>query len=268
MGAKQFLQNTGIVAYGKIFGIPMGEESHTDLISDDSVITFSGQPYSGRMAFYAIKHTFGGKILLVNIYRTHLDEWSIFWLNRLVVVCVGAGCVVAQLLALGDFTDKHHVTTEVQFFHNLAGKHGIGMRREIEQTVFTALTRNSVRKLIHISSRLHPEVSDSFKRHFFRQNTDIESASLFDHFARQVSFLHRDGKPCRQTGDLHGGIDDTTVVAPVILCRQHKQAVGQIMQRGGVLFWLCVSESNGPTDPSMPFHGAPHREPSHAQCRG
>ena len=151
-----------------------------------------------------------------------LDEWSIFWLNRLVVVCVGAGCVVAQLLALGDFTNKHHVTSKVEFFHNLAGKHGIGVRREIDKTVFTALARDSVRKLIHIPSRLHSEVSDGFKRHFFRQNTDVESASFFDNFACQVSFLHGNRKARGQTGNLYTGVGNTTVVASVLLCRQHK----------------------------------------------
>lgn len=197
-----------------------------------------------------------------------LDTVLRFRFNRLVVMCVGAGCVVGQLLALGDFTDEHHVTAKVKFFHNLAGKHGIGMRREVEQTIFTALARNSCRKFIHISPRLHTEVSNGVKRYFLRQNTDIELSSPFHHFARQVSFLHRDGKARGQAGDLYTSISDTTVVASVLLCRQHKQTVGQVKQRGGVLFRFALSESNAPTDPSEPFHGVPHRVPSHAQYRG
>ena len=151
-----------------------------------------------------------------------LDTVLRFQFNRLVVMCVGTGCVVGQLLALGDFTDEHHVTAKVKFFHNLAGKHGIGMRREVDQSIFAAVEAHKVRKLIGVSSRLHSEVSDSFKRHFFRQNTDVESASFFDNFARQVSFLHRDGKARGQTGNLYTGVGNTTVVASVLLCRQHK----------------------------------------------
>ena len=197
-----------------------------------------------------------------------LDEWSVFRPNRLVVMRVGAGCAIGQFLALRDFTNKHHVTPKVKFFHNLAGKHGIGVCREVEQTIFTALARDSVRKLIHIPSRLHSEVSDGVKRYILRQNTNIELPSPFHHFARQVSFLHRDGKARGQTGNLYTGVGNTTVVASVLLCRQHKQTVGQVEQRGGVLTCFFVSESNAPTDPSEPFHGVPHRVPSHARCRG
>ena len=151
-----------------------------------------------------------------------LNEWSVFRLNRLVVMRVGAGCAIGQFLALRDFTNKHHVTPKVQFFHNLAGKHGIGMRREIDEAIFTVFKAYEVSKLIHISSRLHSEVSDSFKRHFFRQNTDVESASFFDNFACQVSFLHGNRKARGQTGNLYTGVGNTTVVASVLLCRQHK----------------------------------------------
>ena len=197
-----------------------------------------------------------------------LDKSSFFRFNCLVVMRVGAGCAIGQFLALRDFTNKHHVTPKVKFFHNLAGKHGIGMRREIDKTVFTALARNCLRKFIHISPRLHSEVSDGVKRYLLRQNTNIELPSPFHHFARQVSFLHRDGKARGQAGNLYTGIGNTTVVASVLLRRQHKQTVGQVKQRGGVLFRFALSESNAPTDPSEPFHGVPHRVPSHARCRG
>ena len=179
-----------------------------------------------------------------------------------VIVRVGATCAAAELPALRHLTDEHHVTAEVEFFGDLAGKHGICVVSEVDQSVFASLKGGKICELIHISSRLHSEVADRFKGHILCQHTDIELPALFHDFPGKVPLLDGDREPCRQTRHLHAGIDDTAVVAPIVLRRQHKETVGQIVQRSGVLFRFAFSESNAPADPSEPCRGGPRRVPS------
>ena len=183
------------------------------------------------------------------------------------IVRVGAGGILPQNFTLRHLADEHHVTAEVKFFGDFAGKHGIRVVSEVDKTVFASLKSHEICKLIGISSGLHPEVTNRFKRNIFRQHADIKLPALFHHFPGEIALLNGHHELCRHTRHLHGGVDDAPVVPPV-LTGQHEQTVGEVKERGGVLFGFSLSESNDPADPSEPCRDGPRRGPFRGRCHG
>lgn len=145
-------------------------------------------------------------------------------LDGLMVVGVGAGCTLAQDLALGDFTDEQCMAAQILFLFYLAGEHSIGVLRQVIKAVVAALNSREGFKLVDLSAGLHTEVLDGIEGHILGQNTDVELAGLFDNLPGQIFTLAGDGDPCGRICHLHAGIDDAAVVL-IFLCGQHEQAI-------------------------------------------
>ena len=176
-------------------------------------------------------------------------------LDCLMVMCIGAGGGFTEHLALGDFTDEHHVAAQILLVHHLAGEHGVGVLGQVQQTVVAALCISPGIQLADFPASLHTEVADSFKRHILAQHADIEHTGALDHLFGQISALAGDGDAGGLIGHLNTGVDDAAVVL-VFLCGQHEQSVGQIpCGRRVDRRFVLLSESNAPADPSEPCRG-------------
>ena len=72
-------------------------------------------------------------------------------------MCVSAGGSLARNLALGDFTDEHHVAAQILLLHHLAGEHGIAVLGQVVKSVAAALCSGEILKLIDFPASLHTE---------------------------------------------------------------------------------------------------------------
>ena len=175
------------------------------------------------------------------------------------VVGISAGRLIIQHLALGDFTDEHHVAAQILLLDDLAGEHGVYMLRQVEKAIVAALCFRPGIQLVHFPAGLHAEVTDGLKGNILRQHADVEHAGTLDHFPGQIAHLHGDHQMVGAAGHLHTGVGDAAVIF-LILRRQHEQAVAQIVQGLGILRrFILLSESSAPAGPSGGRRGEPHR---------
>ena len=184
------------------------------------------------------------------------------------VMAVGAGRLVAQHLALGDFTDEHHMAAKILLLNDLAGEHGVAVLRQVEKAVVAALCFGPGIQLVDLAAGLETKMLDGLKGNILRQHADIEHAGAFDHFPGQIAHLHGDHQMVGAAGHLNTGIGDAAVVL-IFPCGNYVHSVRQIAQCRRVdRRFSLLNESSAPASPEEPCHDELRREPFRGQCRG
>ena len=140
------------------------------------------------------------------------------------VVGIGAGGLVAQHLAFGDFCDEHHVAAQVLFIQDLAGEHGVGGPYDVVDAVGGPLAGSKISELVHVTGSLHTEMADRLKGNVLSEGTDVELPGFLDDLTGLVAHLDRDGEMGGIVCHLDAGVGDEAVVL-VILCGDDKQTV-------------------------------------------
>ena len=68
-GVIEFLFEIGVVRDGKIFVVPMREESDGRLVADGSGLGIGDEHHECATTLHTVENSFGGKILFVNVDR-------------------------------------------------------------------------------------------------------------------------------------------------------------------------------------------------------
>ena len=151
------------------------------------------------------------------------------------VVIVGHSLVVAEELGLRDLGDEQPVAALIIALDDAAGEHGVRVAVDVIQAVVAAGAVAPVCKLVHLRAGLEAEVLEKCKRHFLRQQREVEHAGALDHAAGVVGLDDRDGDALGLVGHLDGGVDDAGVVLVTLAGGECKQAVLELEERGGIL---------------------------------
>ena len=154
------------------------------------------------------------------------------------VVVVGHGLVVAEELGLRDLGDEEPVAALVVAFNDAAGEHGVGIAVDVIQAVVAAGAVRPVCELVHIRAGLEAEVLEEGKRHFLRQQREVEHAGALDHAAGVVGLDDRNGDALGLVGHLDGGVDDAGIVLVPFAGGEREQPVLELEERGRVLLAL------------------------------
>ena len=192
-----------------------------------------------------------------------------FRLDCGVIVSIGAGRGFPQHLRLRYLTDKQHMAAQIGGAYHLRREKCVGIFRDIFYPVCRADILRAILEFIHFPARLHPKVTNHLKRHLFGQHRDVKSTRFLDDFTGKIVLLTGDRYSGRIIRHLKSGIDDTAIVT-LVSCREHKQPIGQLEQRGRVdlRFLFRISESSGSANLQKPFHGEPRRVPSRGRYHG
>ena len=191
------------------------------------------------------------------------------FLYSLVIVRIGAGRLVGEHLRLCYITDKQLVASKVGGRGHLKRHKRVCVFRNILHSVFCADVDLAVFEFIHVSARLHTEVSDYLKRYALREHRHVENSRLLDQLSREVFLLAGEGDFRRLRCDLEHRVADTAVILVAVFRRHNEKSVGQLEQRGGVyLRFLVISESNERAGPQTPCRDELRREPFRELYRG
>ena len=148
-----------------------------------------------------------------------------FRFDMFLIIGVGGRRHVRQRFHLHHLADEDGVGAHVHDLHHVGGDEGVGAPCDCQRAVGGPTAVGKIRELVHLASRLEPEVLEQSEVGLFADDGGRKVPGLLDHIVGKVFFIDRDGDAVGLGGHLHHRIGDAAVVAAIPAGRHHKQSV-------------------------------------------
>ena len=137
---------------------------------------------------------------------------------------IGAARRFSQHFAFYHFTNKHHVAAKMDLLFYLAGEHGIGVFRDIQQAVMAALYGSETLEFIRISAGLHTEMLKQWHRSILTYKRERKLTGFTQDLTSKIFHLNGYSQPGRLGSYLNSCIHDAAIVT-FSFGSEHKQAI-------------------------------------------
>ena len=170
----------------------------------------------------------GEEIALVDVaaHRTHPAAFAVLGFfgrglrlgfDVLLVVVVGRGGLVGQHLGVEHIGDEHRVRAEIDALVDTAGQITVGVLGDVEHMVHGTVFSLAGGELVHLATRLEPEMLENEHWRFGGQHADVEHTGILDEVVRVVALVDRNGNLQGVARHLNHRVDNAAVVNVVII---------------------------------------------------